>query len=165
MSSKSNSIRRRKVKLSLLLKKRTLNVLVGCLMAAALLGACGGGEGGNTSINTNNANTANTKAGNTSTTNAANTAPANTASTTNAAPSADKIGVPECDEYIAKYEACINSKVPENMRATFKSAFDTSRKAWRDAAATPQGKAGLATACKAAHDNAKTTLGAYGCSW
>ena len=150
------------MKLSLLLKTRTLNVLIGCLMAAALLGACGGGE----SNTANSTNAANTKTGNTNTAAPASTAPANTAtSTTNAAPSADKIGVPECDEYIAKYEACINSKVPENMRATFKSAFDSSRKAWRDAAATPQGKAGLATACKAAHDQARTTLGSYGCSW
>src|SRR5687767_4401070 len=131
-------------------------------MAGALLVACGGGDNTDTATT----NTANTKTGNTATTNAANTAPANTApANTAAAPSADKIGVPECDEYIAKYEACINSKVPENMRATFKSAFDSSRKAWRDAAATPQGKAGLATACKAAHDQAKTTLGSYGCSW
>ena len=62
MSSKLNSIRREKVKLSLLLKTRTLNVLIGCLMAAALLGACGGGEGGNTA---NSTNAANTKTGNT----------------------------------------------------------------------------------------------------
>lgn len=150
------------MKLSLLLKTRTLNILIGCLMVAALLGACGG-DSGNTA---NSTNAANTNAANTNAAAPASTAPANTAtSSTNAAPSADKIGVPECDEYIAKYEACINSKVPENMRATFKSAFDSSRKAWRDAAATPQGKAGLATACKAAHDQAKTTLGSYGCSW
>jgi hypothetical protein len=146
------------VKLSRLLKTRVLNVLIGCLMAGALLVACGGGD---------NTNTANTNAGNTKTgnTNAANTAPAANANTTAAAPSADKIGVPECDDYIAKYEACINSKVPENLRATYKGAFDSARKAWRDAAATPQGKAGLATACKAAHDQAKTTLGSFGCSW
>jgi hypothetical protein len=123
------------VKLSRLLKTRVLNVLIGCLMAGALLVACGGGD-----------NTANTNA-------------------TAGAPSADKIGVPECDDYIAKYEACINSKVPENLRATYKGAFDSARKAWRDAAATPQGKAGLATACKAAQDNAKTTLSSFGCSW
>lgn len=158
------------MKLSLLLKTRALNVLVGCLMAGALLGACGGGDSGNTAGNTagnttGNANAANTKAGSTATTNAANTAPTANTATTSAAPSADKIGVPECDEYIAKYEACINSKVPENIRATFKNAFDSSRKAWRDAAATPQGKAGLATACKAAQDNARATLGSYGCSW
>ncbi len=148
------------MKLSRLLKTRTLNVLIGCLMAGALLGACGGGatNSGNT---TNATNTATTNASNT-----ANTAPTNTANANTAAvPSADTIGVAECDEYIAKYEACINSKVPENLRATYKGAFDSARKAWRDAAATPQGKAGLATTCKAALDNAKTTLSSFGCTW
>ena len=154
------------MKLSLLLKTRTLNVLIGCLMVAALLGACGGGESGNTTNTANTANTANTKTGNTNAAAPASTAPANTAtSSTNAAPSADKIGVPECDEYIAKYEACINSKVPEGVRAQYRSAFDASRKAWRDAAATPQGKAGLAQGCKAANEQARTALRPYGCCW
>ena len=152
------------MKLSLRLKTRTLNVLIGCLMAAALLGACGGGDNTNSTANTNtNSNAArNTNAASTNT-NAATAPTANT--NTSSAPSADKIGVAECDEYIAKYEACISSKVPANMRATYQSAFDTARKAWRDAAATPAGKAGLAQACKMAHDTAKQSLGSYGCSW
>ena len=77
----------------------------------------------------------------------------------------DKIGVPECDEYIEKYEACIMSKVPEAARAASKSALDQSRKAWKDAAATPQGKAALATGCKTALDAAKQSTAAYGCQW
>jgi hypothetical protein len=39
------------------------------------------------------------------------------------------------------------------------------RTAWKQAAATPQGKAGLAQGCKMALDNAKTSMGSYGCSW
>lgn len=81
------------------------------------------------------------------------------------APTGDKIGVPECDEYIAKYEACLNSKVPEAQRAMFKSSFDTMRKTWKDAAANPQGKAALATGCKQALDTAKQSMGAYACAW
>src|SRR5262245_50730836 len=34
-------------------------------------------------------------------------------STTASTSTGDKIGVPECDEYIEKVEACLNSKVPE----------------------------------------------------
>lgn len=108
-----------------------------CLVAGALMLACGGGD---------SANTASTNSG-----------------TTTA--SGDKVGVPECDEYIQKYEACVNSKVPESMRATVKGSLDTARKMWKDAAATPQGKAGLATACKQALETAKTSMGSYGCSW
>lgn len=79
--------------------------------------------------------------------------------------SADSVGVPECDEYIKKYEACINSKVPEAQRSTYKSSFETLRKSWKDAAASPQGKAGLATGCKQALESAKQTFGSYGCAW
>jgi len=78
---------------------------------------------------------------------------------------ADKIGVPECDEYIQKYEACVNSKVPEAQRAMLKTSFEQQRKAFKDAAATPQGKAGLATGCKQALDTAKQMTTAYGCAW
>ncbi len=89
-----------------------------------------------------------------------NTAASNTSTT-----SGDSIGVPECDEYIKKYEACINGKVPEAQRGAFKSSFETMRKSWKDAAANPQGKAALATGCKQALESAKQSLGTYGCAW
>lgn len=95
----------------------------------------------------------------------------NTKTTTNTevvksdAPVGDKIGVPECDEYIEKYEACLNSKVPEAQRTMFKSSFETMRKTWKDAAANPQAKAALATGCRQATENAKQAMGAYSCNW
>jgi hypothetical protein len=85
--------------------------------------------------------------------------------TTTASTSGDKIGVPECDDFLEKYEACINNKVPEATRATFKSSIETWRKSWKEAASTPQGKAGLEAACKTAKESAKQSMGAYGCSW
>ncbi len=77
----------------------------------------------------------------------------------------DKIGVAECDEYIEKYEACINSKVPEAQRAMLKTSFEAQRKAFKDAAANPQAKAGLATGCKQAIETAKQSTSAYACAW
>ena len=76
--------------------------------------------------------------------------------------SGDKIGVAECDEYIAKLEACL-SGAPEASKGMIKSNLDTMKKQWKDAAATPQGKAGLATGCKAALDAAKQSY-SY-CKW
>src|SRR5437588_686465 len=35
----------------------------------------------------------------------------------------EKIGVPECDDFIAKYDACVSSKVPEAARAQYKNAL------------------------------------------
>ena len=129
---------------------KTAFLLALCIAAGLVLLACGGGAD-------NTANTANTaNAGNTN--KAANTA-ANTSTT-----SGEKIGVPECDEYIAKVEACL-AKVPAAGQPAVKTSLDTMRKTWRDAAATPQGKAGLAAGCKQALETAKTTYNAYGCSW
>lgn len=77
----------------------------------------------------------------------------------------DKIGVAECDEYIEKYEACINSKVPEAQRAMLKTSFEAQRNAFKTAAANPQAKAGLATGCKQAIETAKQSTSAYSCAW
>ena len=127
---------------------KTLFPLALCLLLGLLLLACGGGASDN-AANSSNAAANGNKAANTST----------------ASTSGDKIGVPECDDYIAKYEACVNSKVPEAMRASVKGSMETARKMWKDAAATPQGKAGLAAACKQALETAKTAMASYGCSW
>ena len=83
----------------------------------------------------------------------------------NTAAAGGKIGVAECDEFIQKYEACVNSKVPETARSMVKANLDTMRNAWKKAAETPQGKAGLAQGCRQALDQAKTTMGSYGCAW
>jgi len=79
-----------------------------------------------------------------------------------AAPS-DKVGVPECDTYIEKLTTCINSKVPDAQKAMIKTSFDTAVKQWKDLAATPAGKSGLATACKMAMDQSKQMVSQFGC--
>ena len=83
-----------------------------------------------------------------------------------AAPSAaagNSIGVPECDDYITKIQKCVEDKVPEAARGMMKQGFDQNIAAWKQAAATPEGKQGLATACQTALDAAKQSMGAYGC--
>lgn len=74
-------------------------------------------------------------------------------------------GVPECDDYIAKYEACINNNVPDAARAMVRQQLDATRAAWKQAAATAEGKAALATGCRAASDTARTAMQAYGCTF
>ena len=65
-----------------------------------------------------------------------------------------KVGVAECDEYFDKMDTCL-SKLSEAARGTVKASLDASRKAWHDAAATPEGKAALAAQCKQATETAK----------
>ena len=73
--------------------------------------------------------------------------------------------MPECDDYLTKYFACIDSKVPEATRATVRQSVEQTKAAWKQAASTPQGKSSLAMVCKQAADAAKTAMTAYGCSW
>ena len=120
-----------------------------CLLAGLLLIACGGGASDNA------ANSSNTAAGNAG--KAANTSTAST--------SGEKIGVPECDDFLAKYEACVTGKVPAAAQATYKAGMEQWRKSWRDLAANPQTKATLTQICKTQLDNAKTSLSSFGCSW
>src|SRR5262249_28034217 len=82
-----------------------------------------------------------------------------------AAAGTSEFGVPECDEYISKYLACVDSKMPEAGRAVARQSLDQTKAQWKQAASTPAGKAGLATGCKAAIDAARTSMAAYGCSF
>ena len=77
---------------------------------------------------------------------------------------ADSTGVPECDDYLGKYQACVDSKVPEAARAALRQSLEQTRAAWRSAVTTPGGKNGLAAACTQARDAAKTSLATYGCT-
>jgi len=74
-------------------------------------------------------------------------------------PAADvpKIGVPECDEYIATMNACFASDaIPAEERDKQKLGFDASVRGWADAvAANPDGSTALASGCKAALDMAR----------
>ena len=106
---------------------------------------------------TDNTNNSNTAAGNSNKTTAAST-PATV-------PAGEKIGVPECDDFIAKYDACVSSKVPEAARAQYKSAIAQWRASWKKLAENPATKGTLASACKQAAAQQETALKSYGCSW
>jgi hypothetical protein len=58
------------------------------------------------------------------------------------------IGVAECDEYIAKYQKCID-KMPAAAQTTAQAGFKAQQDAWKASASTPEGKAALKTGCKA----------------
>jgi hypothetical protein len=81
------------------------------------------------------------------------------------AETAGQIGVAACDEYLDKWENCLATKVTGDARDQVRVALDASRDAWKRAAATPDGKAGLTAACEQAADLAKMQVSAYGCTW
>ena len=95
----------------------------------------------------------------------ANTAATKTTTPASTTASADKIGVPECDAYIAAYDACVSGKVPEVARAQYKTALDQLRTSWKKLADNPQTKPSLAAACKQATEQARTAMKTYNCTF
>jgi len=89
------------------------------------------------------------------------------AATAPAAPvaNAEKIGIAECDNFLAAYDACVSSKVPEAARAQYKASIDQWRSSWKTLANNPATKASLAAACKQSAEQAKTSLASYNCTW
>jgi hypothetical protein len=74
-------------------------------------------------------------------------------------------GVAACDQYMRKYLACVDSKVPEAGRAAMRQSFEYSRAAWKQAASTPEGRQHMAAACTQAEATAKQAMAPYGCAW
>ena len=140
--------------------KKTLFLAAAVVCAAFLLVSCNNTTGNNSNAGGNNNNAA--ASGNNN--NASKPADSKPSASPATAGGGD-IGIAECDEYLKKYEACVSDKVPEAARAQLRASLETTRKSWRDLAANPQTKGTLATACKQAHDTAKTSMSAYGCSW
>lgn len=79
--------------------------------------------------------------------------------------SGDKVGVAECDEYLAKYEACVKTKVPEPGRSAMQSSINELRKSWINIAVNPETRPNLARDCKQNQETTKQNLSSYACAW
>jgi hypothetical protein len=127
-----------------------LSLLFCAVCAIALIG-CSASTPNQNAATTGNANTG-----------AKTTAPATTAPAT---ATAEKIGVPECDDFIAAYDTCVSSKVPEQVRAQYKASIEQWRSSWKKLAENPNTKATLAAACKQSADSARTSMKTYNCTF
>ena len=136
------------------------SILVFSILCAAVLIGCSTTETSNSNSTANNSN----KAATTGSSNSGSTAPANNSGSSTTASSGDKVGIPECDDYIAKYEACMG-KVPEAARAQYQAGLKTLRDSWKQAAANPTTKAALAQGCKQATETAATSMKSFGCTF
>jgi hypothetical protein len=130
--------------------KRTL--LIFAVLCAAILVGC------NKTDSNENSNTAAGNSNKATTT----TSPATTTTTST---TGEKIGIPECDDFITKYDACVSAHVPEAQRAQYKESLTQWRKTWRQLAENPMTKGTLAAACKQAAAEAKTSMKSYNCDF
>jgi len=89
--------------------------------------------------------------------------PAATTATT-VATTGEKIGVAECDEFITAYDNCVSTKVPEQVRAQYKTALANWRSSWKKLADNPQTKSTLAGVCKQTIEAQRTAVKSFGCT-
>ncbi|HMR78190.1 MAG TPA: hypothetical protein PKD61_23930 [Polyangiaceae bacterium] len=86
-------------------------------------------------------------------------------SSASAPASGDSTGVPECDDYLAKYSKCVEDKVPAVAKPGIQQSIDKMRETYRTTAQTPAAKAGLAQGCTQALETTKQAMASYGCTW
>lgn len=77
----------------------------------------------------------------------------------------EELGVPECDDYLRKVEACANEKVPADDQPAIRFQIDAQRRKWAQMAADPQQRDGLPAECKSATELAQQSMEKYGCAW
>jgi len=97
-----------------------------------------------------------------------NTQPSTATSTSTpaaAAPSGDKIGIAECDDFLAAYDACVSNKVPEAVRAQYKASIEQWRSSWKKLAENPETRGSLAAACKQSAEQARVQMKSFDCTF
>jgi hypothetical protein len=75
------------------------------------------------------------------------------------------IGVPLCDEFLSKFEACIDDHVPDQEQAALRRALKGHRQAWKGAPTNAAGRAGLLATCRHVTEVTKKKTEQYGCEW
>lgn len=118
-------------------------LLVLCILCVGLLAGC---SKSSTSNNTSSAN------GNAAT---ANASPVNK----------EKVGIAECDDFIAKYEACISSSVPEAQKRQHQENIDALRNSWRQLAVNTGAKDTLTLMCKRQVVQARDSMKEFNCQF
>jgi hypothetical protein len=77
---------------------------------------------------------------------------------------AEPLGVPVCDEFLTKYEACI-AKIPAQQQAAFSTSLEQMRTGWKGLAANPQTKPALEGVCRQMNESMKPAMAPFGCQW
>ncbi|WP_439573259.1 hypothetical protein [Phreatobacter sp.] len=82
-----------------------------------------------------------------------------------AAAALDQIGIPECDRFISRYEACVTTKVPATHRVTFSQQVAQLRTSWRALAENPDNRAQLEQICRTQGAQMRRGLEPFGCEF
>jgi len=79
----------------------------------------------------------------------------------------EKVGIPICDEFLNKYEACVKDKVPAAQKASLVDSINQMRSSWKQIlTSSPDSKGDLESTCKQSMESMKAALsGTYGCTF
>jgi hypothetical protein len=81
--------------------------------------------------------------------------------------SQDAVGVPACDTFLTKFDACMKAQpgIQNAQKAQFDQMIQQMRTSWKQMAANPQAKPALETSCQQMTEQMKVTLNAapYNC--
>ena len=79
--------------------------------------------------------------------------------------SAEKIGIPECDEFVAKYEACITDHVPEAKQRQYRENIQAWAKLWRQRMVSSTPRDVVIGACKNHIIASREAMKSFGCEF
>ncbi len=77
----------------------------------------------------------------------------------------EPIGVPECDDYVQKYESCLTDKMPAQDQQIYRVRLESQRRAWQQMTADPTSHDTLVQQCKDASASAAQEFAKYGCGF
>lgn len=77
----------------------------------------------------------------------------------------EKIGILECDEFVAKYEACITDHVPEAKKREYRENLAAWSNAWRQQVVNTTAKEVVAAACKRHIEQSREAMKSFGCEF
>jgi hypothetical protein len=78
---------------------------------------------------------------------------------------AQEVGIKACDEFIAKYEACVADKIPAASQTEFKNALTQWRTEWKQLASDPNNSLILTGVCNQIQEQSKAAFTPYGCAF
>ena len=78
---------------------------------------------------------------------------------------AQEIGIPACDDFIAKYVACVSGKIPATAQTEFTNALAQWRADWKKLAADPNNNMILTGICNQMQEQSKASFTPYGCAF
>jgi hypothetical protein len=76
---------------------------------------------------------------------------------------ADPIGIEACDDFLTKYQACVDTRVPASQKEMLQKGVDMVRSGWLEALKSVA-REDVENICKTAPAQMKPTFDAYGCA-